>query len=119
MRLRLKAIRYDCDFRKSEVTLFQEFQRDPKFKDISALQTSETFLFVSCRHDQLVWLMNVGQYTNNGRDAWIVDSRKWRIRGGTWNPLMLGDYAKAVGIELVGIRMFADAYKEARAAKRQ
>ncbi len=43
----------------------------------------------------------------------VIASTRWRIpEGGTWHPLMLGNYAKAVGIKLEGVRIFEEHYRE-------
>ena len=114
--IRLRAIRFDVDFRCSEWTNYETFRRSKKFP--GELRPHEAFLFVSKKGDQLVWIMNVGEYEfENGRllTRNIIDSRRWRITsGGTWNPMMLADYAEEVGIDLVGIKKFADLYIESR-----
>jgi len=48
----------------------------------------------------------------------VVDSRRLRISGGAWSPLMLQNYANAVGLNLVGIKRFEQLYDESRAAKK-
>ena len=121
MRLKLKAICFDIDFRCSERTNYDKFRASGKFPGV--LRTGEVFLFLSRGGDQLVWLINAGESQLNlaGKKARIyevTDSRKWRIsRGGTWNPMMLANYAEEVGIELIGIKKFEVLYNEHREAR--
>ena len=108
MRLRLKAIRFDVDFRKSELTNLREFEKSPSYP--GALNKGETFLFVSKSGNQLIWILNEDiVISGTNLEYSMLDSRRWRIDGsGTWNSLMLQDYANAVGIELIGFKRFED-----------
>lgn len=111
MKIRLRAIRYGCDFRKSEVTLHREFLKDSRFRDVK-LGHGEALLFVSACENQLLWFFG---RTDLKDKRLVIDSRRMRlVGGGTWSPVMLGDYARQVGFELVGIRLFHDAFRTRR-----
>ena len=116
--LRLKAIRYNCDFRKADWRLYQEFERDNGFP--GALKPGECYLFISGCENQLLWLLNQ-QHTENsqGFPVTFTDSRRWRFSGtNKWDPTRLRHFAELAGIELVGIRSFDGAYKTHRVEKR-
>lgn len=118
MRLRLKAICYGCDFRKNELTLLDELRKNPKYKSVGELGANETCLFVSRTETQLVWLIGQKELLDGTHTRNVVDTRRWRLLDGAWNPAMLGNYAQAVGIELIGIRLFQEGFKREREAKR-
>lgn len=113
-KIRLRAIRYGCDFRRNEWTLYQDFRAD-KARYPGELKPGEAFLFVSCTQDQLIWFLHADELERDGKTPLrFIDSRRWRLQGTTWNPALLGNYAQAVGIELKGIRLFQDAFNEDR-----
>jgi len=101
--LKLKAIKFDVDFRKNEWTNYQEFKKSKKFP--GELANNEAILFVSKSRNQLIWVLNIFE-----DEKIIVDSRRWRIFGGTWEPLMLQNYAESAGLHLVGLRRFEEIY---------
>lgn len=116
-KVRLRAIKYGCDFRMNEVSQWQALESDPRFASVrkGGLGASDVVLFVNCGEDQLIWLLSQTSMTGpRDKALTLVDSRRWRILGGRWNPQLLGDYASAVGLELVGVRMFGEAYAEER-----
>lgn len=119
MRLTLSAIKFGCDFRRSEMTLYDELRKEPKFKQVE-LTPGRVILFVSCSENQLIWLFAAGELEGyHGKKAAIIDSRRWRILHGTWNPQMLANYARLVGIELTGIRLFETGFKQEREERRR
>lgn len=120
MRLRLRAIRYGCDFRKNEVTLMQECLSDRKFKQLGSLINGEVVLLVSRTENQLIWLFASPELTDqHGEPLAVIDSRRARLPRSGWNPQLLGNYAKAVGIELAGIQNFEHAYLREREERRK
>ncbi len=121
MRVRLKAIKFDVDFRKTELTNYDTFSRSRSFP--GQLSANEVYLFISKSGNQLVWILNMSEVdaprpNKRGRtNRRMIDSRKWRIEGGTsWSPMMLQNYAQDVGLDLVGFKRFEDLYDERRAA---
>ena len=118
-RVRLKGVKLDVDFRKSEATNYDAYKKTKKFP--GELGTNEVFLFVSRSGNQLVWVLNVGELDTdypNQRGSYcrrIVDTRRWRIEGGSWNPHLLQDYANDSGLDLVGFKRFEQSWAESRA----
>lgn len=113
MRLKLRAIVSDADFRKNEATLYEEFKASRSYP--GKLRANECFLFLSKSRNQLLWFFSDVRMT----DGWtkqiaVYDSRRWRIKSGTWHPFMLANYAADVGIELVGIKRFEEIHDERR-----
>lgn len=119
MKIRLKAIKYQCDFRKNEVTLYEEFRKSRSF--CGELGNNEAYLFISGSEDQLIWfLRSVEVQADRDAPVGVTHTQRSRLMKHTpWNPLMLQEYAQAVGIELVGIRSFEEAFKEQRAWRRE
>lgn len=116
-KLRLKAV-VACSFQRSEASnlrLFREASHYP-----GDLQKGEVFLFLSRMGNQVIFVfqdpvVNFGE----GTPRRVLDSRRLRIEGGTWNPYMLQNYANQVGLHLVGIKRFEQIHDELRAAKRK
>ena len=117
-RIRLKAIIPSADFRKSEHTIFRDFAKSRKYP--GPLKKGEGFLFLSKTGNQLLWFFKEPTSITSFKDVErsIVDSRRWRVTGGTWHPFMLADYAVEAGIELVGIKRFEEIFDERRGRKR-
>lgn len=114
MRLKLKAILFEVDFRCSEHTNYERFKASERFPGY--LRSGEVILFVSRSGNQLVWVLN---YSAKEADVQgITDSRRWRLHSGSWSPMMLANYANEVGIELIGVKQFAALYEEDRKRKR-
>jgi hypothetical protein len=104
------------DFRSSEKTNFEEFKKSSRYP--GDLKKNETFLFISKGGEQLLWILNVKELPGVGKTRQVIDSRKWRIDGGAWNPMMLKNYAKLVGLDLVGLKSFEETYEEERERKK-
>lgn len=114
-KVRLVAIRFNIDFRKSELTNYNIHKRT-----LPPLGTNESYLFVSKSKNQLIWILNFGSAkTVSGTETEVIDSRRWRLTRGTWEPMMLADYAKAVNIELIGIKTFKEQYAEWKGKKKK
>ncbi len=110
-KVKLKAIEFDVDFRKNEVTNYNAFAKSKKFP--GELKPNEAFLFISKSGNQLMWVLNVIEFDNErGRTIEIFDTRRWRILRSTWDPYMLQNYANEVGIHLVGFRRFEEVYSK-------
>ncbi len=116
--MRLRFVK-TCNFRQSELTNFveilgkhPEFATDGKFK----LKTEDVVLLVSQTGNQLVFLYNFDALTQeNGAEQKVLRSIRLRMPGGAhWNPLMLANYAKSVGIPLTGLKEYEDHIRDAR-----
>jgi len=115
--MRLKYIA-QVDFRKSEETNFLEHhvqKRGRKFFKRSALKPGEVACLIASSGKQIVFVYNPGLVAeNDGLDERsVLHSERLRLtNGGRWNPLMLGNYASQVGIQLEGIRLFEQHFEE-------
>lgn len=98
--MRLRYIE-QVDFRRSEITNFNDLRkREPAL--IKSLKSDDVVLFISSRRTQIVFVWAQDRLTLGGKDVNVTTSLRYRISGSTWNPLMLRDYAEAVGIHLEG-----------------
>jgi hypothetical protein len=112
-RYNLKAIKFDVDFRSSEQSNYEYYRKKKHFPGPPGKH--EVYLLVSKSGNQLIWILNVGEVGKNGSQREVFDSRRWRLRRGSWSPHMLENYANAVGLSLVGFKRFEDSYAESRA----
>lgn len=106
--MRLKEI-IEANFRCSELTMYTEWS---KGKD--TLGANELLLFVSKRGDQLVFVsrfLEVRTGNEGSPTKKVLASRRLRVPGGRWNPLMLVNYAEEAGVKIEGLRRFEDFYK--------
>lgn len=101
-----------CDFRCSEWTNLQRVLKKNRLKlgksDIVAMVSGTGKQIVFCyAHDRFKYEDHRGAAKPTG----VVQSVRYRITGtGTWSPKMLANYAKAVGIDLIGIKRFEEYY---------
>lgn len=110
-RYRLKAIKFNCDFRSSELSNYQLLLKKKHFDGPPG--KNEVYLMVSKSGNQLIWILNLAEVESaSGVTRTVIDSRRWRLDGGSWSPQMLENYANAVGISLVGFKRLEDAYLE-------
>lgn len=108
----LKAIKFDVDFRSSEMSNYDHLVKKKHFAGPPGKR--EVYLMVSKSGDQLLWILNVNTIGRNGNGREVFDTRRWRLRRGSWAPYMLENYANAVGLSLVGFKRFEDSYAESR-----
>lgn len=90
-----------CHFGRSEMTNFDALPTDAKALLRAPM---DAVLLVSMGGNQLCFVYRP-------TDDRTVLSVRVRLRHGTWNPLMLGDYAAGVGLNIVGLKRFADHYQ--------
>jgi hypothetical protein len=115
--MRLKYIA-QADFRKNEHTNFLEhhvIKRGKKVEKRIALKPGEVACLVAASGKQIVFVYNPDRVMNgDGEDECnVLHSERLRLTaGGRWDPLMLGNYAAQVGIQLEGIRLFQQHYDE-------
>jgi hypothetical protein len=116
-KLRLKGIVL-CSFCRSEATNLDLYRQEPHYP--GDLGSGECFLFLSRGLDQVIFVFKeAAVMTNEDAIHTVLDSRRLRLLGGTWHPYMLQDYAKQVGLHLIGIKGFSQIFEERRAEKRQ
>ena len=111
--LRLKLIAH-ADFRKSEETNFLELERANKLPD---LKRGDGVLLVSMSGNQLVFVEKIDEFETSTLSGKIVRARvcasqRFRIRGTSWNPLMLQNYAERAGFKIPGIKRFESYMRE-------
>lgn len=117
LRVRLRYI-VRADFRKNEATLMEEVAKEIKqlrlTKHDAVCMISGggkilRFVFGFLEHD----MVDARGNTVAGKLQRILPSRTYRITAhGTFNPLMLANYAEAMGIELADIKKFESYVKE-------
>ena len=110
LRIRLKAIIPDADFRKSEWTLYNDYAKSRAYA--GPLKKGEALLFLSKSKNQLIWFMRNPTTVEGFNEIHqnVVDSRRWRVTSGVFHPFMLANYAEEVDIDLVGIKRFEEIF---------
>jgi hypothetical protein len=108
MRLRHVAT---VDFRKSELSNYVDIVRE--HAQLSKLGKEDVVLFLSRGMDQVIFVHGFSEvHGDKGKSLFIRSVRLRMIRGSTWNPLMIVNYAKQAGIQLKGLKTFEEHYKE-------
>lgn len=108
MRLRHVAT---VDFRRSELSNYNEIVGE--HAQLAKLGKDDVILFLSKNQDQVIFVHGFSQvHGDKGKSLYIKSVRLRMIKGATWNPLMIANYAKQVGIELKGLKTFEEHYKE-------
>lgn len=107
MNLTLRLVK-EVDFRKSEATNFEEMKKKERLQ----IHGSDVVCFRSQSRNQVVFVwapttINLSEYGKKGA-AIVFRSQRLRLSHGTWDPLMLQNYAEALGIHLVGIKRLED-----------
>ena len=102
------------DFRKNERTCWREFIA--KHRNF-VLRPDESLLLLSKSLNQLCFVYGTTKLDDVPGGLEILASVKFRISGGTWNPLRLKEYANEVGLELVGLKSFTQHYEASRLAR--
>ena len=118
--MKLRYIHHS-DFRKSEVTLYEEAKKasgglDLGWDDCVLLVSGngKILRFVYQPSDQPTQMKS----PRGAKKTKVVQSETYRIvGGGTWNPLMLANYANDCGVELEGIRKFETYFKELKESR--
>jgi hypothetical protein len=100
------------DFRASEMTNYMLALR--KQPSLGRFKSNDAVLFLSKKRDQLIFVY--GFFMTNGEDGVrrFLRSERLRLDGGTWDALMLQNYANDVGIRLEGIKTFEEHLKAAK-----
>lgn len=107
MRLRLRQIFQDADFRQNELTLWRHYKKKCAFEP----KAGDAVLLVSRSGNQLLFVLNYSEGVAQKSTRERIESLRFRLSGGYWNPLMIANYAAEVGIELEGIKRFEEAFK--------
>ena len=105
---KLLRLRYigTVDFRASEMTNYLLAIREQP--SLAKLKKDDAVLFLSRKGDQLIFVH--GFSMTNGQKGAIrfLRSERLRLDGGVWDALMLQNYARMVGIHLMGIKTFEE-----------
>lgn len=111
-RLQLRYIAR-ADFRKSEATNYATVPPLARRSD------DDCVLFISAKGDQLMFVFPSLKFDTAIGEHTVLHSERLRIMSGgkKWNPLMLQNYADAVGITLIGIKSFEEHYRRIAAEK--
>lgn len=106
--MRLKYIA-TVSFQKSEATNFLEVSKKRKWR----LDENDVVCFISRGQDQIVFIHVLGAALSDRSGALhkVVHSERLRLLSGSWNPLMLANYASEVGIKLDGVKRFEQHYR--------
>lgn len=108
MLVRLKYV-CDADFRKSEATNYRALPDEIR----DGLRDGEAVCFKSHSGDQVVFVVKPRTLASlapsrsgeEGKRLEVFCSVRLRLpHSRTWNPSMLGEYADAAGLELIGIK---------------
>lgn len=91
-------------FCRSEATNFCAVPEAVRAK----LGPDDVVCFVSMTGQQLIFVY--GFHKTGGKP--VLRSARLRLSSGTWNPLMLANYAREVGLTLDGLQRFEQLYKE-------
>jgi hypothetical protein len=93
-------------FARSELTNWNAILAErPEFH---SMRPDDVVAIVSMTGDQIAFLHGFDEHDGKV----ILRSTRFRIAGsGRWNPLMLANYAKAVGIHLAGVRTYEEHYR--------
>lgn len=111
MRLRLVTT---CNFQRSELTNFLTvLEKHPELADGKIkLRLEDVVLLVSKTGNQLVFLHGFESFLDEDVkkiERKVLRSTKFRLPNKqSWNPLMLVNYAKTVGIALTGLKEYED-----------
>ncbi len=120
LKVRLRVIFFDRAFLYTDVTHWEWAKQQPSFpKD--GLSSGDCLLFLSKTMNQLLFLWNPIDMVDQKRagQRTIFRSIRLRIEGGTWNPMMIQNYANEVGLEFIGLRNFREQYLSFLSAKRE
>lgn len=114
--MRLRFV-FTCNFGKSELTNFMAvLVKHPEFGVTDSkhrLKPDDVVLLVSLTGNQLVFLHGFDVFEHDAHERKVLRSTRFRLPGGAnWNPLMLANYAKSVGIVLTGLSEYEDHIKE-------
>jgi hypothetical protein len=115
--MRLRQI-VEVDGRRTALTNFQRWLDENKATAWCVFQnvTNPVLLFINKSRTVLQFVGGCHSISTGHR---VLAVAELRLDHGTWNPLMLADYAKECGIELVGIKSFKEHYEAALERKRQ
>lgn len=117
IRLRLRLV-VGVSFSKSEETNFDELYYSREHGALlRSLDAQDVICMVSRMATQLVFVHGYTEAKTSGEQPWVLlYSQRVRVKRGPGlsnaiDPKMLGSYARQVGIELVGLKLFEEYHK--------
>ena len=134
MKIKLRAVVFEVDFRKTELTNWRLFRQSAVGQTLSSpsgdakLASGEAVMFVSSSGNQISFILSAGELERwseprNGYHYCLktrehVQSLKLRLdKSAPWSPYMLQEYAKRVGLEILGIEDFNRGYRNFKKGK--
>ena len=106
-----------ADFRKNEATNWQLLEDEGEIP--RGLKADDVICMLSHTQTQIVFVRPPYEHAINGKVIKVTASQRLRIAGGSWNPLLLANYAEDVGLRLVGLPKFEEHYRAVREEARQ
>jgi hypothetical protein len=108
--MRLRRVIGPVDFRKSEHTNYLEWAKERDNRDLAAqLGQHDVIALISTGRTQIVFVHGFDQLKNeDGAVRHVLHSQRLRITDGRWDPYMIANYARSVGITLTGLRYFEE-----------
>ena len=115
-KLRLKNI-LTRSFTRSELTNFDDaYFHEPGLRElVDSLKSNECIAFMSVMKDNIIFVRGDTEILEktSGKRWRVLGSRRVRIRRGPglendFEPLMLVNYARSAGIELIGLELFEE-----------
>ena len=114
IQMRLKKVFFDIDMRKSPETTYAELK---KKKELPALRKGDGILLINKARTMMQFVFppvefDTFNHVERAVSVNISASQRFKIKGSTWSPYMLANYASEVGIDLVGHKRFEWHFKE-------
>lgn len=114
--MRLRFV-HTCNFQRSELTNWLSvLVKHPEFGNAESkhkLRPDDVVLLVAMSGNQLVFLHGFDTFEHEKLERKVLRSTRFRMSGGAhWNPLMLANYAKSVGIMLTGLAEYEEHIKK-------
>lgn len=113
--MRLKYIQVG-DFRNGNWKLRDIWEAERQQNGWLPLKAGEVALLVSMTGEQLLFLPALIDLDNG---QLVLDTRRLQLRGTSWNPLRIKEYAEKARIELQGFKSFGEYYEKSREQKAQ
>lgn len=119
MQLRLRRVFFDMDLRRGGDTNWAEVLKKKELP--ASMKGDHCIMFLNRARTMMDFAFCPIEWSAENHIGREVHARavRWmrvKIRGTTWSPDMLANYAADAGIELIGIRSFQSIWKEYRDA---
>ena len=109
--MRIKFVA-EADFRWADVGIFKRFAA-ANAALVAKLQEHDVIAFVARKGNQILFIHGFEQIANaRGTPVELLATTRYRLLSGTWNPLMLRNYAEGAGLKIEGLKSFEDYYRK-------